>query len=70
MSKDHLALIQFVLDSALQAPVSKRITLYRALADLCGQTEEGKRLEVLAAQLECAEKNCREFAFEFSKQLL
>lgn len=56
-------LIDFVLDAARNAPVHKRIHIYRGLADVCGIEEEHDRLCEIANSLESAEKQSLEFQF-------
>lgn len=68
MSKNHLTLIQFILDQAPSAPVHKRISIYRGLATLCGDADEAKALEALADELEATEKRAQEFAFQFAQK--
>jgi hypothetical protein len=62
---DHLTLLNFVLEKALEAPNEKRIRIYRGLAAICGDEQEEANLKALAATLEKAERLCREFNFSF-----
>lgn len=62
---DREFLINFVLEKALAAPNAQRVRLYRALAVVCGDQQEGANLTALADSLEQTEKLCREFNFSF-----
>lgn len=68
MSRDQIAVINFVLEQAQSAPVRKRISVYRGLADLCGDADEAKTLLSLADNLSMIEDRAQEFAFEFTKK--
>lgn len=57
--------VSFCLDHADQAPVSRRIVLYRGLAEVCADEQECAMLQSLATELEAADHRCREFAFKF-----
>jgi hypothetical protein len=58
----HLV-ITTCLDHAQELPVQRRVFLYRALAEICGNKAEETKLLALAADLETADDNCREFTF-------
>lgn len=60
---DRNVLFGFVLDRLTEAPLRTRCSLYRALAELCGDEREARELRALAAMLESADRRCREFAF-------
>lgn len=66
--KDLVELIRFVLESSDQQPVHRRVTLYRGLANICGDETEAKQLTTLADELEKADARCAEFIFSFSQQ--
>jgi hypothetical protein len=61
--------MEFCLENAEQVPVSRRISLYRGLAEICGDLQEQKELRDMAADLEAAELRCREFRFNFGNNL-
>lgn len=64
MRSEPLQLItEFVLDHAQDAPVRKRIAIYRALAECCGSPQEAVELRTVADNLESAEHACRQFVF-------
>ena len=44
-------------------PISRRVLLYRGLAHLCADMREAAQLRALAADLEAADRLCREFKF-------
>ncbi len=56
-------LINFVLDQAENAPVRKRIFLYRDLAKICRDATMAADFCAMADDLEEADNNCREFRF-------
>ncbi len=62
-------LIDFVLESAASAPVSKRIRIYRGLADVCGSESEHNQLNKMADDLEAVELRTREFHFQFHQNI-
>ena len=57
--------VEFCLDHAEEAPVAKRVALYRGLADICADAQESAYLKTLANELETADHRCQEFAFRF-----
>ena len=68
--KDHIFLIEFVMERAHEATTSDRIRIYRALSDFVGSPEETAELQNLAADLDAADRRCREFAFNFIRKEL
>jgi hypothetical protein len=64
-SEHQKAVMDFCLENAEQAPVSRRVLLYRGLAEICGDLREQKNLKQMAADLETADRRCREFRFNF-----
>lgn len=61
---DHNALVEFVLAKAESAPLSQRTQVYRGLANLLGdQTDHGRMLNAIAADLAVLDHQAREFAF-------
>jgi hypothetical protein len=64
----RVSLIHFVLTAAEQEPVSRRIGLYRGLAEICGDERESAQLRDLADHLEGVEKRCGEFVFRFEQK--
>jgi hypothetical protein len=65
---DHAALMQFVLEKALEAPNAQRIRIYRGLAEVCGDEREQADLKAMANALERTERLCREFNFSFRQK--
>jgi hypothetical protein len=62
-------LFRFVLEQAADKPLSVRIQVYRATAELMGSDIPAAReLYKLANDLEQSEKNVRQFVFSFSSQ--
>lgn len=63
--------LQTVLDFCLQhadaAPLARRVLLYRGLAEFCGDAKESRGFLQLAADLEAADRRCREFHFLFTQ---
>ncbi len=59
-------LVTFVLQQAEDQPLSKRVHLYRALAQYSGVPREMDALNQLADQLEAADLSCRQFVFDFT----
>lgn len=58
----------FCLEHAFEVPVSRRVRLYRGLAEFCANTQEAARLHLLADELERADRRCREFKFQVCNQ--
>ncbi|HYE33525.1 MAG TPA: hypothetical protein VEH27_19040 [Methylomirabilota bacterium] len=65
MAKPLEHIIHFVVDRAQNEPVSKRVELYRALADVCGDEKESLKFSDLAEQLEATAAQERQIAFDF-----
>jgi hypothetical protein len=65
MSPELYTVIRFCLDRAESASVSERVSLYRGLAEICGDPKEAAKFRSMAADLETADHRCREFAFQF-----
>ncbi|HUS37346.1 MAG TPA: hypothetical protein VM680_18510 [Verrucomicrobiae bacterium] len=63
VKRDHNALIEFVLEKAADAPVRQRVPVYRALANIMGDTQEATNLRCLADSFESADHLAREFTF-------
>jgi hypothetical protein len=66
-SSSQKIVMDFCLEHAEAAPVQRRVSLYRGLAEVCGDLLEQKQLLQMAAELESADQHCREFRFNFSK---
>jgi hypothetical protein len=64
--------MQVVLDTCLThaegLPPGRRALLYRGLAEFCGDAQEAADLASIAADLEDADRRCREFAFRVQIQ--
>lgn len=60
--------INFCLDHSFEAPVAKRVKLYRGLAEFCADAQEAANLKALADSLEATDLLCREFSFTFQNQ--
>lgn len=54
------------LEHAESLPVRRRASLYRGLAEFCGHPQEAREFNQLAADLDAADRRCREFAFKLS----
>lgn len=54
--------IEACLDQAKDAPVPKRIKLYRGLAEFCGDMQQAAQFNAAARELEEADARCRELA--------
>ena len=66
---NHLeTLIGFVLEQSQEQPVGRRIELYRALCEVCGDQKEARELSDMANDLSAAERRCREFNFAFQQR--
>lgn len=70
MSKELETVLKFCLKHAQSAPVAERVSLYRGLAEFCGDKKQAAEFCNLAHDLEQAELRCREFAFRFNNQTL
>ena len=57
-------IIEEALRRESDLPVSRRILLYRGLANLCGDVPTSAHFRTLARDLETTERRCREFRFE------
>lgn len=54
-------------EHAQSLPVARRAKFYRGLAEFCGDKTEGAEFNQIAAELEAADRRCREFHFQFCK---
>lgn len=63
MDNPIVIVIQTCLEAAPSMPVHRRVSLYRALAEICGCPQETASLRQLADDLEAADHRCQEFAF-------
>lgn len=68
MSPELKNVIAFCLAHAPSAPVQHRVLLYRGLAEICGDPQNAANFRSLANDLERAESNCRQFAFDFQNR--
>lgn len=59
--------MSFCLEHAESAPVQRRVSLYRGLAEICGDLHEQKILMQMAAELEKADRRHREYVLEFKE---
>lgn len=59
--------LEVALESAPSLPVSKRVLLYRGLAELCGNLHEARKLRGLASDLDACDRKSRQFQFDFSQ---
>jgi len=66
-SESQHVVMDFCLEHAESSPVRRRVSLYRGLAELCGDLREQKQLMQMADELEHADSLCREFRFNFTK---
>lgn len=62
-------LFEFVLEKLADAPVGKRVRLYRAIAMHSGDPAEAKRLNLLAADLEELERKHAQLLLDFQNRL-
>ena len=62
------AVIRASLDGSKDWPVAQRILIYRGLAEICGDPDDGLKFLQLANDLAAADERCRAFAFEFNNQ--
>jgi len=69
IAKDHNALVRFVLESASNEPAARRISIYRGLAEVCGDDWERQGILALAAELEAVEQHYRQFTFNFTARV-
>ena len=67
-SKEMQTVLDFCLEHAESAPVRRRVSLYRGLAEFCGDEEEGRELLRQAELLEQAEYRFEEFRFRLSRK--
>ena len=67
MSNELRTVIEFCLEHAEEAPVHRRVSLYRGLAEFCGEPKRAAEFRSLATSLESADHRCREFRFNFTK---
>lgn len=63
MANNPTAFMTWTLRQAASCTVRERIMVYRNLADICADDKEAKRLKLMADSLECADRECAEFAF-------
>lgn len=57
--------IDFCLEHAPEAPVHRRVKLYRGLAEFCGDKRQAALFNAAANDLETADARCRELALPF-----
>ena len=67
MVNPRTELFEFVLAKLENEPIHRKVRILRALSHYAGEAELTNKLTTLAADLEAAEKRCREFAFQFQK---
>lgn len=68
MRSDALqTVIEFCLDHAHEAPVHRRVKLYRGLAEFCGDRQEAATFNAVASELEAADLRCRELALNYRR---
>ena len=70
MSKELATVILFCLKHADDAPVTERVSLYRGLAEFCGEPKRAAEFRRQADALESADFQCREFAFQLTNRLI
>jgi hypothetical protein len=68
LQANHLEVLKFCLEHAQNAPVWRRVRIYRGLAEICGNEPEAAALTKMADDLEQADKRCREFVFKFEEK--
>jgi hypothetical protein len=61
-------IIAFVLENVANRPAPTQIKMYRALAHICGDEAECRKLNRMANTLSSAEKQYRQFKFNFSQR--
>lgn len=61
-------IIGFCLNEVEGKSIQTRATIYRALAEICGDEIEHKHLLRMARDLEIVDSNCRQFMFSFSQK--
>jgi hypothetical protein len=66
MTTELKTVMDFCLEHAEDAPVARRISLYRGLAEFCGDAGRAAKLRRMADDLELADLRCREFRFTFT----
>jgi hypothetical protein len=62
-AKAVTTVIEICLAHCQDLPTSKRILLYRGLAELCTSEAQAAELRRVALELESADRRCREFPF-------
>lgn len=68
MTKGMDTVVNFCLEHAESAPVSKRVSLYRGLAEICSDKFLTANFNSMADDLEHADSLCREFHFKFKNR--
>lgn len=66
MKTDLEIALEVLLRASVNEPIRNRCAVYRTAAEWCGNEVEATKLKRLAAELEAADRRCREFAFQFS----
>ena len=67
-SKEMQEVLDFCLEHAEGAPVRRRVSLYRGLAEFCGDEAEGREFLRQAELLERAEYRFEEFRFRLTRK--
>ena len=67
-SREMQAVLDFCLEHAESAPVRRRVSLYRGLAEFCGDEEDGREFLRQAELLERAEFRFEEFRFRLTRR--
>jgi hypothetical protein len=70
LSKGLETVVGFCLEQAELAPLKKRASLYRGLAEICGSPQKAAEFCTLAEELEAAEKHSRRISFDFFEETL
>lgn len=65
-STHQQAVLDFCLEHVESAPLSKRVFIYRGLAEFCGDDSLSREFLQLASDLESADRRCKECAFRFT----
>ena len=60
---DRLFLLEYVREKAADEPLKKRVRLYRAAADACGNEAKSTELRAMADMLERTDALCGQFSF-------
>lgn len=65
-SRAMQVVVDFCLEHAEEAPVRRRVLLYRGLAEFCADDAQAALFRKLSDDLEALDLRCREFAFSVS----